>query len=253
MKPSWILLGNVRTVNPCYNSLMDSTISFDLFDSVAKAFSVSGQEMRTHAGRSVEQVLVDHRVHYLKRYWLSLSQLFKRHVARGLHELRMIDWLNTSGFSGPKVVRRGASGMLFKKQLFFLMEEVPNELALEAYWRNDPECVNGLSDDLANFAARLHDAGFVHMDFSERHILVGDEAGARSFRLIDVERAQIGVTDERRRAADLATLKASIADDRLRDRIDSGFVDRYTMKRKTLATGVDMQSLVAQAKPTKSF
>lgn len=225
---------------------------------VEDAFALTGEEMRVHKGRSVVAVTLDGKRHYLKRFWFVPSQAFKRYVARGLHELRMIDWLNRNGFAGPKVVRRGHSGVgPFRTRLYFLMEEVPDELPFEAAWRRDRGGRSGLIRQLAALAAGLHDAGFVHTDFSERHILVGrsedhgDEGYA--FRLIDVERADVGRVRDGLAANDLATLAASIMDERLREQISRILLDEYILRRRTLAAHVDMRALFAGATPAGSF
>ncbi len=233
---------------------MSQQVSYSAFDSVPSAFAVAGLEMRSHKGRSVVQVNLEGRVHYLKRYWLAGSQIFQRHVARGHHELRMIDWLNQHGFAGPSVVRRGASRCLgVYTKLYFLMEEIKDELPLESAWRKNPPGATQLLQELASFSAKLHESGFVHTDFSERHILVGGPAGNRTFRLIDVERANIGKASPRRIANDLATLVASIADHRLQSLVREDFLDIYIAQRSTLESGDEFRRLFKQARPTKSF
>jgi len=229
-------------------------VPYSAFDSVPSAFDVDGLEMRSHKGRSVVQVNVEGKAHYLKRYWLAGSQIFQRHVARGHHELRMIDWLNEQGFAGPRVVRRGDSrwlGICIK--LFFLMEEVNDELPLETAWRKNPKGVAQLLQELACFTANLHEAGFVHTDFSERHILVGGAEGNRTFRLIDVERATVGKSNSQRMANDLSTLVASIADHRLQSLVRKDFVDMYISRRSSLGIGDEFRRLFNHATPTKSF
>ncbi len=240
---------------------MTATLSLDTFRSVDTAFAVVGEDMRVHKGRSVVRVSVDGRTHYLKRYWLAPSQLFKRHVARGFHELRMIDWLNANGLSGPEVVARGDDGTIpfVRSRLFFLMAEVSDELPLERAWRSHAKDSKGILEELARFAGRLHDSGFVHTDFSERHILVGRDAQQRSddanwtFRLIDVERAQVECRSEQLMANDLATLAASVLNQSLRQRIETDFIEMYVANRHTLASGIDFRAMLARAKPTRSF
>lgn len=210
--------------------------------------------MRTHKGRSVTKISVDGRPCYLKRYWLAPSQLFKRHMGRGCHELRMIDWLNDNGFAGPRVVARGRSTCLsLTTRIYFLMEEVPGETPLEQAWWGHPDDADDLLTEAATFAARLHDHGFVHTDFSERHILVGRNEDEWTFRLIDLERARTDNRDERLAAADLKTLAASVAAEALRDGIENRFLDTYIARRNTLPAGVDMRSLFARARATKVF
>ena len=210
--------------------------------------------MRTHKGRSVTKVTVDGRPCYLKRYWFAPTQLFKRHVARGCHELRMIDWLNENGFAGPRVVARGHSTCLsLTTKMYFLMEEVPGEVPLEQAWWEHPDDSDDLLTAAASFAANLHDRGFIHTDFSERHILVGRNGDEWTFRLIDLERARTDNHDERLAAADLKTLVASVAADALRSRIESRFLDTYIAPRRTLPPGVDMRSLFTRARATKVF
>ena len=266
---------------------MGDGLTLDAFDTVAAAFGVDGLDMRTHKGRSVVLVNVAGKTHYLKRFWLCPTQILKRHVARGLHEMRMIDWLNghrlenrchtrlenrrhtrlenrcPTGFAGPRIVRRGSDSLLgLSRRVFFLMEEIPDELPLEASWRRCGAQGDELLRSLAARAARLHDAGFCHTDFSERHILVG-RASSRSnvgcqpdgwtFRLIDVERGHVGRANPTRAAADLATLAASVSDDRLRKQITTVFLDDYIAKRRTLPPNLDFRALFARATPTRSF
>ncbi len=210
--------------------------------------------MRAHAGRSVVRLVVDGKVHYLKRYWLARSQILKGRVGRGVRELRMIDWLAEHGFAGPRVVARGSARLSwFTSRFFFLMEEVANENPLEQTWFSLPMPSDDLVTELAAHAARLHDAGFTHTDFSERHILVGRRGEAWTFRLIDLERARVGDPNDRLAAADLKTLAASIADQELRERIGGAFLDEYVARRKRLAPGTDMRSMFAQASATRSF
>ena len=235
-------------------AVSDTSLTLADFDSIDGVFALRGEDMRTHKGRGVIRVQVDGRNCYLKRYWLAASQVFQRHVTRGFHELRMIDWLNDNGFAGPNVVARGSSGVFsLATRLFFLMEEVPDEMPLEQTWWKMPESCESLMDALATFAAKLHDAGFVHTDFSERHIFVGRPAGGWHFRLIDVERARVGQRDDRLAAADLKTLAASIADQKLRERIGQSFLDDYIARRRTLSPSSNMRTVFANASPTRRF
>ncbi|MFQ5462692.1 MAG: lipopolysaccharide kinase InaA family protein [Phycisphaerae bacterium] len=229
------------------------------FADVDRVFAMQGDDMRVHKGRSVVALSIDGGTYYLKRFWWTPSQALKRFVARGFHEMRMIDWLNDQGFAGPDIVRRGQGGVFpIITKVFFLMREVPGELALEAKWRDREVDRTRLIRDLAGFAARLHDAGFVHTDFSERHILVGgphegDRQADFTFRLIDVERASLANRSVGRAAADIATLVASVADDELQEAVWQAFLEVYVAQRSSLPRGVDFRRLVAKAKPTKSF
>ena len=233
---------------------IETSTTSDAFASIDRVFALDGEMMRAHEGRSVVRLTVDGRPHFLKRCWLAPSQVFKGHVRRGLHEIQMIDWLNNNGFAGPRIVQRGQTRLgPILTRVFFLMEEVPGEVALEAAWRIAPRDADRLLAEVAKFAARLHDAGFIHTDFSERHILVGGEAGDRTFRLIDVERATVGRRTEPKAAADLATLAVSVLDDGLRKRIQTTLVDEYVAARKSLDKGIDFPRLFRAAQPTRSF
>ena len=235
------------------NGLTTAT-TLDCFDSPRTAFDIAGDAMRVHRGRSVVALNINGHTHYLKRYWLTWSKLFKRQVARGFHELRMADWLQANGFLGPRIVRRGQGALgPIRTRVFFLMEEVPDELPLEAAWNRRDDVQDGLMQSMASFAALLHDKGFVHTDFSERHILVGRLDGRWSFRLIDIERAEIGVKSEKRKAADIATLIASVMSRELREVLRAAFLDAYISHRSTLERTIDFRRLVDSAKPTKSF
>lgn len=235
-------------------TIMTSVTDIAGFASIRDVFALQGEEIRTHRGRSVVVLTIDGRRHFLKRFWLDLAKPFARSVSRGLHELRMIDWLNHNGFAGPKIVRRGSSSLgPLRTRAFFLMEEVAGEAPLEATWRLLSDKRTTLIDELATFAARLHDARFVHTDFSERHIFVGSSEGAWSFRLIDVERASTSAMRESRAASDLVTLAASVMGRELADVLRTRFVDRYVAARTTLENGVDFRALLSRARPTKSF
>ncbi len=235
-------------------TIMTSATDIAGFASIRDVFALQGDEVRTHRGRSVVALTIHGRRHFLKRFWLDLAKPFGRSVSRGLHEMRMIDWLNNNGFAGPRIVRRGSSGVgPLRTRVFFVMEEVAGEAPLEATWRKLSDKRMALIDELATLAARLHDAGFVHTDFSERHIFVGGTAGAWSFRLIDVERATVGRVHESRAAADLATLAASVVDRELAEVVRTRLVDRYLAARTTLEARVDFRALLSRAKPTKSF
>ncbi len=231
-----------------------TALSLDDLETVTDFFAVEGKDVRVHKGRSVVSVMADGRKHFLKRYWLAPSQIFKRHVSRGMHELKMIDWLNENGFAGPKVVRRGHVACYpFYIKAYFLMEEVPNERPLADACRRPEASSADILSALAAFAARLHDAGFVHTDFSERHILVGNTDGRETFRLIDVERARLGCSSEQRKANDLATLAASVWDEDLKRELRGRFIDDYIAARRSLKANVDFRERFEQAKPTRSF
>ena len=85
---------------------MTNAIEIAGFASLRDVFAMEGDEMRTHRGRSVVALTVNGHRHFLKRFWLDLTKPFGRSVSRGLHEMRMIDWLNGNGFAGPRIVRR---------------------------------------------------------------------------------------------------------------------------------------------------
>ncbi len=229
-------------------------MNISVFDNLDDAFRVDGEAMRVHRGRSVVRVEVDGCTHYLKRFWFTPGQVFRRFVAQGLHELAMIDWLNAGGFTGPMVVARGLErryGMRWR--MFFLMREVPGEIPLERYWRRNRDEADALIGALAEHTARLHDAGFHHHDYSERHLLVSRRNGAFRFRQIDLERAGLASPNDTAAAADIKTLAASIAAEELRQCIEGPFVDRYLAARKSGSTAERFKDLLAAAKPTKSF
>lgn len=240
---------------------MTSPLTLDSFSDLDRVFAIEGDAIRLHRGRGVVRIAVDGRDHFLKRYWFRPSRPLKRHVALGFHELRMIDWLSENGFTGPRVVARGHSSLLFMRpRMFFLMEQVSGELSLEATWSKNGLDRDSLVSDLAGFAARLHDAGFIHIDFSERHIFVGrradgvrGDADQRSFRLIDLERATVGRRTEPRAAADLKTLASSVKDPALRRRLETDLIDDYVVRRRTLSPSVDFRTLIGRAQPTRTF
>ena len=233
---------------------MTSSLTLDSFNDLDRVFAIEGDAVRLHRGRGVVRILIGNATHFLKRYWFRPTRPFKRHVALGFHELRMIDWLPDRGFAGPRVVARGHSGVLFiRPRMFFLMEEIPGEAPLEATWVRNVKDRDSLVSELASFAARLHDAGFVHTDFSERHILVGRNAQQLTFRLIDLERASVGRRTEPRAAADLKTLAASVQDLQFRRIIETDLIDEYVARRRTLSPSVDFRALLERARPTRKF
>lgn len=210
--------------------------------------------MQTHQGRSVTRLTVDGETHFLKRFWLTSAQVFRRFVAQGRHELAMIDWLNANDFTGPNVVARGAQKRLgVWRRMMFLMREGTEEMPLERYCRKHPDRRNDVIASLAGYTARLHDAGFYHRDYSERHLFVRRDNGAFSFRQIDLERATVGARRETRAAADVKTLACSIADPELAAAIEGPFLDTYLVERGTLDSGETFRELLAKAVPTKSF
>ncbi len=137
--------------------------------------------------------------------------------------------------------------------MYFLMEEIRGELPLEAAWATLREHRDTLLHSLACFSARLHDAGFLHTDYSERHILVGQLDDGWTFRLIDLERASVGRATDARVADDLATLSASVMNERLRKELRTGFLDDYAAQRKSWPADYPVRALVERSKPTKSF
>ena len=233
---------------------MTSTLTLDSFSDLDRVFAIEGDAVRLHRGRGVVRVLVGGATHFLKRYWFRPTRPFKRHVALGFHELRMIDWLPANGFTGPRVVARGHSQMLsIRPRMFFLMEEIPGESPFETTWLGNAKDRDSLVSQLASFAARLHDAGFIHTDFSERHIFVGRDAKQLTFRLIDLERASVGRRTEPRAAADLKTLVASVQNQELRRIIETDLIDEYVARRRTLSSSVDFRALLSQAQSTRTF
>lgn len=210
--------------------------------------------MQTHAGRSVTRVTVGGETHFLKRFWLTPKQVFRRFVAQGMHELAMIDWLNANHFTGPEVVARGVQrrfGIPIK--MLFLMREASGETPLERFCRKHSSDRDAVFRDLAIHSARLHDAGFYHRDYSERHIFVRREEGGFGFRQIDLERASAGKRREQKAAADLKTLACSIADSDLSAQIEGSFLDVYLDRRTTVGSTDSFRKLLAAAAPTKSF
>lgn len=233
---------------------MTSTLTLDTFSDIDRVFAIEGDAVRLHRGRGVVRVVVDGTKHFLKRYWFRPSRPFKRHVALGFHELSMIDWLPENGFAGPRVVARGHAGVLgFRSRMFFLMEHLYGEAPFEATWLANASDRDRLVSQLAGFAARLHDAGFIHTDFSERHISIDLGMDHPTFRLIDLERASVGRRTEPRAAADLKTLAASVQDTQLRRILETDLVDEYVAHRKTLSASVDFRALLGRAQATRTF
>ncbi|MCA9252717.1 MAG: lipopolysaccharide kinase InaA family protein [Phycisphaerae bacterium] len=230
------------------------SMSLSDFDDLDAAFRIKGEPMQTHQGRSVTRLTVDGQTHFLKRFWLTPTQIFRRFVVQGMHELAMIDWLNSNNFTGPEVVARGAEKRLgVWRRMMFLMREANDELPLERFCRKFPDRRDGVLESLADHTARLHDAGFYHRDYSERHIFVRCDDGAYTFRQIDLERATVGPRREAKAAADLKTLSCSIADPELAGAIEGAFLAVYLAKRGTLESSESFRELLANAVATKSF
>jgi len=228
--------------------------SLTAFDSVDRAFAVEGEPMRLHRGRSVVRVQVDGAWCYLKRFWWTPSQTLRRFVSQGLHELAMIDWLNSHGFCGPNVIARGVQRRFgFNYRMYFVMREADGELPLERYYRRNRESAGTLIDALAAHTARLHEAGFYHHDYSERHLLVGQSTEGLHFRQIDLERARQGQRNEKTAAADIKTLITSIADETLAEKIETDMVSRYITNRRTAPDLATFRALLRTAQATKTF
>ncbi|GJM25743.1 MAG: hypothetical protein DHS20C16_21580 [Phycisphaerae bacterium] len=224
------------------------------FNNLDAVFEIEGEPMQTHQGRSVTRLTMDGETHFLKRFWLTPTQVFRRFVVQGLHELAMIDWLNENGFAGPSVVARGSEkrfGMWHR--MMFLMRAAEDEVPLERFCRKHPDRRDDVLSSLAGHTARLHDAGFYHRDYSERHLFVGRQNGDFRFRQIDLERASVGSRQEAKAAADVKTLACSIADPVLVAAVEGPFLDAYLKERSTLDSGDSFRALLAKAIPTKSF
>ncbi len=224
------------------------------FNDLDLVFQVKGEPMQTHVGRSVTRVTVDGANHFLKRYWVTPKQVFRRFVAQGIHELSMIDWLNEHDFAGPNVVARGVErkfGVLTR--MMFLMREATGEMPLERYCRKHPSQRSAVLDSLARHTANLHDVCFYHKDYSERHLFVRYQNGEHAFRQIDVERATVGSKRETKAAADIKTLACSIADPELSAAIEGAFLDQYIDLRATLDSRQSFRDLYATAVATKEF
>lgn len=229
-------------------------MSLSDFDDLDAVFRIKGEPMQTHQGRSVTRLMVDGHTHFLKRFWLTPMQVFRRFVAQGMHELAMIDWLNTNNFTGPDVVARGADKTLgVWRRMMFLMRAGTDELPLERFCRKHPDRRDDVLVSLAQHTARLHDAGFYHRDYSERHLFVRGDNGGFSFRQIDLERAAVGPRREAKAAADVKTLSCSIADPELAGAIEGPFLTEYLGNRSTLDSSDSFRALFANAVPTKSF
>lgn len=230
------------------------TWSLSDFGDLDRVFAIKGEAMMVHAGRSVVRVDVEGRPHFLKRYWLTPLQVFRRFCAQGLHELAMIDWLNSRGFLGPEVVARGVGRRLgLRTRVFFLMRQAEGELPLERFARRNGDRVEVLIQALAGHTARLHDKGFYHTDYSERHIHVVALGEGFQFRQIDLERARVGRRDDGQAAADIKTLQCSIANERLADMIEGPFVEHYLSQRTTAPSAGEFRALLRRARPTKTF
>ncbi len=229
-------------------------IALSDFDDLDAVFRLKGEPMQTHQGRSVTRVAVDGQTHYLKRFWLTPTQIFRRFVAQGMHELAMIDWLNGNGFAGPVVVARASEKRFgFWNRMMFLMREASGEMPLERYCRRHPDQRDMVIKQLARHTAQLHDAGFYHKDYSERHIFVCCENGHHAFRQIDLERASVGARSESKAACDVKTLACSIADPELAGTIEGAFLEAYVQDRSTLVSGESFRDEFRTAIPTKSF
>lgn len=205
----------------------------ELWRDINRVYDLEGEPMRVHrTGRGVWRLDLADGTYFLKRFWLVPKYLLKRSVARGLHELATIDWLNANGFRGPEVVARGVERRAgVRTRMYFVMRAVPGEAALSQAWLDTKPERAALLADCAAHVARLHRAGFHHYDMMTQHVLAARGEGGWRFRHIDVERASVGRPNASKAARDLLTLACSIRFEPLRGLLLKDFLELYLAAR----------------------
>lgn len=182
--------------------------------------------------------LKKHHVRSLRWWWRArLGKPARR--SPGRVEARNIHRLAQAGVAAMRLVAFGdrlhANGLL---ESFVLTEELAGYTQLDHFLRrrfaersassNDPT-LRGLLDQIADVAARFHQAGFNHRDFYCCHFFIREDApGAFDVRVIDLQRV------ERRRwfrrrwiVKDLAQLAYSAPRERVSATMRLAFVKRY--------------------------
>lgn len=182
-----------------FNSDFRGREAEQLFDTLPATFAVRGEPIAKAPLSTVERVAADDTRYYVKRYagngknalrrWFGLRGLVapQRVVKEWENLLRFREW----GIPTATLVAWGLErvhGSFVRGAL--VTEEIPDTVDLACMAREgdarlrDRRWVAGVSRQIARYARRLHDQGFVHNDLKWRNLLV-DDGEAPTVYLID--------------------------------------------------------------------
>lgn len=179
----------------------------DPFD---RAWSLAGDVVRQVADRSTMRTVIGGRAFYVKRHggagWREILKnivSFKRPVVDASNEYIAIRELSAAGLHTLTVAGYGITGWNpATRRSFLITEELAGTESLEQVclrWIElppEPRVKRILIDRVAEIAARMHGAGFVHQDFYICHLLLaghGQDLASRSLEapiyVVDLHRA----------------------------------------------------------------
>lgn len=201
-----VLLRFVKIIlNPKYESLRPWVA--DIVD----AFDGSTEEL--HRGRNVIRVcrsgdMALNVKRYGRPHWFNRLVYSAFRKPKGLRAYINASRLRTGGFDSPEPVayiEMRRRGIICDSYFVSLQCDKPNRLY--ELGDADPAGYEPLLRALARYTARLHDAGFMHLDYSPGNVLYDIDAdGCPSFTLVDTNRMAFGLVDVRRGCANFARL-----------------------------------------------
>lgn len=192
-------------LNPKYESLRPWVAE------VAAHFDASDVEL--HRGRNVIRVCRAQGIELnVKRYgrphWFNRIVYSTLRRPKGERAFRNALRLIEAGFDSPEpvaYVERRSGGIIAESYFVSLQSPYPNRLY--ELGDADPAQHRQLLCELARYTARLHDAGFMHLDYSPGNILYAEGPdGKPRFTLVDTNRMAFGLVDLRRGCANFARL-----------------------------------------------
>ena len=199
-------------------------------DPLEVAFSLEGEIFRDVPNRRTLKVNIAGRDYFLKlHYGVGWGEVlknwlqFKRPVLGADLEYRAFRALAEEGIPAPIAAGYASSaGSTAKRRSFVLSDPLVGYTTLEDVvdeWLKHPPTLRQRRQVLravARFAARFHQAGFVHRDFYVCHILLKDDAWAEGrveLAVLDLHRAQqFAQLPPRWRHRDLAAMLFSVLD-----------------------------------------
>lgn len=207
--------------------LREDVAAFFPDDAVESAWALSGEVVRSVAGRETVRVVLAGSTYYLKRHrgvghreiWK--NRLVGKHPVTGArNEFEACRHLQSQGLTAPTVAAFGENDRpLAHRSSFVLCDALTGYDDLETLtlgWPQEPPeplLKRRLVMRLARFARRFHDAGLVHRDFYLCHLLAHRDPSVTELAVLDLHRAlRFRKVPDRWRRRDLAALLFSTLD-----------------------------------------